>query len=229
MSDSKTQRTSLRASKPGNDRSLDRAVEAVRRSDHRSPFPRSTINEIAIRVSTSSGEFFTHRAPGTALGVGADARGSSACGPAWSSRSRRHAGRSRHFVAGADPRSLDTSARGQSLRHAAMERSRGGLHSAGAPTCRRALARCVCARLHGPRLKHRVDLVGGDTTRGPLAMTRADHGRSAQWPGVAARSRRPGDDVWVSGRLGVPLRACGDQKGGSAFHPASGRALEHGS
>ena len=50
--------------------------------------------------------------------------------------------------------------------------------------------------------EHRVALVGGDTTRGPLAVSVAAHGLVA--PGQALRrdGARPGDEVWASGTLG---------------------------
>ncbi|TZF89928.1 thiamine-phosphate kinase, partial [Cognatilysobacter lacus] len=49
---------------------------------------------------------------------------------------------------------------------------------------------------------HRVALVGGDTTRGPLSICIAVHGFVE--PGRALRrdGARVGDDVWVSGTLG---------------------------
>jgi thiamine-monophosphate kinase len=50
--------------------------------------------------------------------------------------------------------------------------------------------------------EHGVALVGGDTTRGPLAVSIAAHGFVP--PGAALRrdGARPGDEVWASGTLG---------------------------
>nr|WP_255486542.1 thiamine-phosphate kinase [Luteimonas sp. MC1782] len=50
--------------------------------------------------------------------------------------------------------------------------------------------------------RHRVALVGGDTTRGPLSISVTVHGFVA--PGAALRrdGARVGDGVWVSGTLG---------------------------
>ncbi|QSX73587.1 thiamine-phosphate kinase [Lysobacter arenosi] len=50
--------------------------------------------------------------------------------------------------------------------------------------------------------QHRIALVGGDTTRGPLSISVTVHGFVA--PGSALRrdAARVGDDVWVSGTLG---------------------------
>ncbi|MFM7273179.1 MAG: thiamine-phosphate kinase [Gammaproteobacteria bacterium] len=51
--------------------------------------------------------------------------------------------------------------------------------------------------------RHGITLVGGDTTRGPLAITVQVHG--AIEPGAALRrdGAREGDDVWVSGEPGL--------------------------
>ena len=50
--------------------------------------------------------------------------------------------------------------------------------------------------------RHRVSLVGGDTTRGPLSVCVTVHGFVE--PGSAMRrdGATPGDDVWVTGTLG---------------------------
>lgn len=50
--------------------------------------------------------------------------------------------------------------------------------------------------------RFRVDLVGGDTTRGPLNLSVTVLGEVA--PGQALRrdGAKPGDDIWVSGELG---------------------------
>jgi len=50
--------------------------------------------------------------------------------------------------------------------------------------------------------EHRVDLIGGDTTRGPLAICVQILGEAS--PGTALRrsGARPGDELWVSGHVG---------------------------
>jgi thiamine-monophosphate kinase len=59
------------------------------------------------------------------------------------------------------------------------------------------------AGLSAIALRHGIALVGGDTTRGPLAITVQVHG--AIEPGAALRrdGAREGDDVWVSGEPGL--------------------------
>jgi thiamine-monophosphate kinase len=50
--------------------------------------------------------------------------------------------------------------------------------------------------------RYRVDLIGGDTTRGPLTICVQIMGEVA--PGAALRrdGAKPGDEIWVSGQLG---------------------------
>jgi thiamine-monophosphate kinase len=54
----------------------------------------------------------------------------------------------------------------------------------------------TCAKRHG------VELVGGDTTRGPLAMNVTLLGEVPQQHALRRDAARAGDDVWVSGHLG---------------------------
>lgn len=51
-------------------------------------------------------------------------------------------------------------------------------------------------------LEHAVDLVGGDTTRGPRSITVTVLGETAAGEAVRRSGARAGDDVWVSGTLG---------------------------
>ncbi|TAH47564.1 MAG: thiamine-phosphate kinase [Betaproteobacteria bacterium] len=54
-----------------------------------------------------------------------------------------------------------------------------------------------CARAHD------VDLVGGDTTRGPLNMTVTIIGEVPLGAAITRSGGRPGDDLWVSGQPGL--------------------------
>lgn len=49
---------------------------------------------------------------------------------------------------------------------------------------------------------HRVRLVGGDTTRGPLSLTLQLHGFVPFGQAIRRAGARPGDQLWVSGTLG---------------------------
>lgn len=50
--------------------------------------------------------------------------------------------------------------------------------------------------------QHRVALVGGDTTRGPLSVTLTLHGLVPETLALRRRGARPGDAVWVTGTPG---------------------------
>jgi thiamine-monophosphate kinase len=50
--------------------------------------------------------------------------------------------------------------------------------------------------------RHDTDLVGGDTTRGPLTVCIQVMGEVAPERALLRSGARPGDDVWVSGALG---------------------------
>lgn len=54
-----------------------------------------------------------------------------------------------------------------------------------------------CAQAYG------VDLVGGDTTRGPLSMTVTIIGEVPAGTAITRSGAHPGDDLWVSGQPGL--------------------------
>jgi thiamine-monophosphate kinase len=148
--------------------------------------------------------FFTHRARGAVLGVGDDAA---------IVRGRRGADlvvttdllvSGRHFRPDADPAQLghkalavnlsDIAAMGAAPRWATL-----------ALAMSKADARWLAAFSRGfMRLarRHDVDLIGGDTTRGPLAICVQVIGEVPAGKALRRDGARPGDDVWVSGRLG---------------------------
>lgn len=74
--------------------------------------------------------------------------------------------------------------------------------------------------------QHRVALVGGDTTRGPLSISVAVHGFVE--PGQALRrdGARVGDDVWISGVLGDAAGALAQWQAGDGIDPALRLAWE---
>ncbi|GAB3348672.1 thiamine-phosphate kinase [Lysobacter tyrosinilyticus] len=67
--------------------------------------------------------------------------------------------------------------------------------------------------------QHRVALIGGDTTRGPLSVSVTVHGFVA--PGCALRrsGARVGDDVWVSGTIGDAAGALAQWRAGAVVQP----------
>jgi len=148
--------------------------------------------------------FFTHRAPGTVLGVGDDAaiaRARPGCDLVMTT-DMLVAGR--HFDAAADP---------ERLGHKALAVNLSDIAAMGAKprwvtlalALPRADARWLAAFSRGfMRLArhHGVDLVGGDTTRGPLNICVQVVGEVPRGRALRRDGARAGEDVWVSGTLG---------------------------
>jgi thiamine-monophosphate kinase len=148
--------------------------------------------------------YFTHPARGAVLGVGDDAalvrvrRGMELAISADMLVSGRH------FHPATDPESLGYKALAVNLSDMAAM----GATPRWATLCLalpRADPRWLSAFARGfMRLarSHRVDLVGGDTTRGPLALSVQILGEVAAGTALRRDGARVGDDVWVSGMLG---------------------------
>jgi len=171
--------------------------------------------------------FFTHPAPHAVLGVGDDAA---------IVRARRDmelvattdmlvAGR--HFRHDADPETLghkslavnlsDLAAMGATPRWATL-----------ALALPRADARWLAAFSRGfMRLarRHGVDLVGGDTTRGPLTICVQVLGEVPRGRAHRRDRARAGDDVWVSGTLGDAALELAAARGAVRPAPRERRAL----
>ncbi|HEY5783003.1 MAG TPA: thiamine-phosphate kinase [Lysobacter sp.] len=64
--------------------------------------------------------------------------------------------------------------------------------------------------------QHRVALVGGDTTRGPLSVCVTVHGFVEPGRALLRSAARAGDDVWVSGMLGDAAAALDQWRLGAA-------------
>jgi thiamine-monophosphate kinase len=110
----------------------------------------------------------------------------------------------RHFRRGADARSLG---------HKALAVNLSDLAAGGATPrwamLALALPRADAAWLRGFSLgffalarRHGVDLIGGDTTRGPLAIDITAFGEAPAGQALSRAGARVGDDIWVSGALG---------------------------
>ena len=111
----------------------------------------------------------------------------------------------RHFLPGADPRALG---------HKALAVNLSDLAAAGATPRWIVLALCLreadeawlsafSAGLYALAERHGVDLVGGDTTRGPvLTIAITAFGEAPDGQALSRAGARPEDDIWVSGALG---------------------------
>lgn len=56
--------------------------------------------------------------------------------------------------------------------------------------------------LHKALSLYNISLIGGDTTRGPLAMTLGIHGLAPRGQGIRRQGAKASDIIWVSGDLG---------------------------
>jgi len=172
--------------------------------------------------------FFTHRAPGTALGVGDDAALVRVRAGMELAVSADMLIEGRHFVAGADPRQLG---------HKALAVNLSDMAAMGAKP------RWATLALALPRVdprwldefargfmslarRHGVDLIGGDTTRGPLAMSVQIMGEVPKGQALRRDGAKPGDDVWVSGRIGGAALALAALKRRLRVPPRERRALD---
>lgn len=67
--------------------------------------------------------------------------------------------------------------------------------------------------------QHRVALVGGDTTRGPLSVCVAAHGFVDAGKALRRDGARAGDGIWVTGTLGDAAAALAQWQAGHAVDP----------
>lgn len=148
--------------------------------------------------------FFTHPAPAARLGVGDDAalvrvrRGMELV----ISTDMLVSGR--HFFRDADPRALGHKALAVNLSDmAAMGANpRWATLSLALPKADPKWLRAFSAGFMRLARRYRVDLVGGDTTGGALAICVQILGEVPAGRGLTRSGARAGDDVWVSGKLG---------------------------
>jgi thiamine-monophosphate kinase len=172
--------------------------------------------------------FFTHRARGAVLGVGDDAAIVRARRGMELVVSADMLVSGRHFFSNADPARLGHKALAVNLSDmAAMGAApRWATLSIALP---RVDARWLKAFMGGfMRLarRHRVDLVGGDTTRGPLTIAVQIIGEAPAGSALRRDGARAGDDVWVSGTLGDAALALAASKGRIRLATGERRRLE---
>ncbi len=172
--------------------------------------------------------FFTHRSPGTALGVGDDAALVRVTSGVELAISADLLLAGRHFLPDADPRLIghkalavnlsDMAAMGAKPRWATLALALPRVD----PRWLGAFARGFMTLAR----RHRVDLVGGDTTRGPLAICVQIMGEVPRGKALRRDGAKPGDDVWVSGELGAAALALAVRKGRIRASVRERRALD---
>lgn len=148
--------------------------------------------------------YFTHRTRHTLLGVGDDAALIRPRRGQVLAISADMLVEGRHFFKGADPEALghktlavnlsDLAAMGATPRWATLALALPAADSNWLAAFSRGFVRL--ARLH------EVDLIGGDTTRGPLNLCVQIMGEVPANKALRRDGARVGDDVWVSGTLG---------------------------
>lgn len=74
--------------------------------------------------------------------------------------------------------------------------------------------------------RHRMALVGGDTTRGPMSICVTVHGFVDAGKGLRRDAAKIGDDIWVTGTLGDAAAALMQWKAGQAIDPSLRPALD---
>ena len=148
--------------------------------------------------------YFARPAPGAVLGVGDDAALIAPRAGMELAISTDLLIEGRHFRAGADARKLGHKALAVNLSDmAAMGATpRWATLALALPAADEAWLAAFAEGFYALAGRFDVDLVGGDTTRGPLAIDVTILGEVPAGRALRRSGAAPGDDVWVSGELG---------------------------
>jgi thiamine-monophosphate kinase len=152
--------------------------------------------------------YFSRPAPGAVLGVGDDAALIKPAAGVELAISTDMLVSGQHFLADVDPRKLghkslavnlsDMAAMGAKPRWATLSLALPESTAHTGEKWLEAFADGFFELAHA----HRVELIGGDTTRGPLNICVTIIGEVAKGKALRRDGARPGDDVWISGHLG---------------------------
>ncbi len=167
-------------------------------------------------------QYFTHAAKRAALGVGDDAALIKAPGGKMLAVAADMLVGGRHFFKDADPESVGHKALAVNLSDMAAMGATPRWVTMGI-ALPRADARWVAAFSRGfmkIARKHGVDLIGGDTTRGPLNICVQIIGEVPARRALRRDGAKPGDDIWVSGTLGDAAMAVAAKNGRIRLQPA---------
>lgn len=148
--------------------------------------------------------YFTHPTRSTLLGVGDDAALIRPTVGMELAVSTDMLVSGRHFFSDADPRQLGHKALAVNLSDmAAMGATpRWATLSLALPEADEAWLEAFSRGFFDIAGKYSVDLIGGDTTRGPLNICVQIMGEAPAGMALRRSGARPGDEIWVSGTLG---------------------------
>ncbi|KJV33945.1 thiamine monophosphate kinase [Aquitalea magnusonii] len=150
-------------------------------------------------------QYFTRPAPSAVLGVGDDAAILRPTPGQDLHVSVDMLVEGRHFFADVNPQALGHKTLAVNLSDmAAMgAKPRWAFLSLALPQLDEAWARDFSRGLFALAGQYGVDLAGGDTTRGPLTLSVTIMGETPQGQALRRDAAQVGDDVWVSGELGL--------------------------
>ena len=127
----------------------------------------------------------------------------------------------RHFFADVEPRALGHKTLAVNLSDiAAMGATpRWAVLSLALPQVDEHWASEFAAGFFGLAEAHGVSVIGGDTTRGPLTLSVTIFGEAPAGQALRRDAAQVGDDVWVSGELGLAALAVGQRLRGDVALP----------
>jgi thiamine-monophosphate kinase len=149
-------------------------------------------------------KYFDRPTPGAVLGVGDDAALLRPAAGMELAVSTDLLLEGRHFRAGADARKLGHKALAVNLSDmAAMgARPRWATLALALPSANEKWLAAFAAGFFRLAKRHALELIGGDTTRGRLAICVTILGEVPRGKALRRDGARPGDEIWVSGELG---------------------------
>jgi thiamine-monophosphate kinase len=172
--------------------------------------------------------FFRHPVRHTALGVGDDAALIAPAQGCELAVSVDMLVSERHFLADVDPEALGHKTLAVNLSDlAAMgAKPRWALLAGALPEADAAWLASFARGFFALADTHDVDLVGGDTTRGPLNLCVTILGEVPSGQALLRSGAQPGDAIYVSGILGGAALALAQHRGAVALPPAERDACE---
>lgn len=165
--------------------------------------------------------FFTHPAPGALLGVGDDAALLAPAPGTVLAVSADMLVAGRHFTLQDDPAAIGHKTLAVNLSDMAAMGAlpRWALLSLALPEADEAWLGAFATGFLSLAARFGVDLVGGDTTRGPLTLSVQILGEVPPEAALRRDGARPGDEIWVSGVLGSAAVALAARQGRVALAP----------